>query len=1025
MFELDRVATSEWANPDEVAAQHPFKPGAFWLGRSPAEPPVPLGYLDDRHVCLVSGSRGGKGTSVIINNLCLWEGSLVCIDPKGENATVTAARRGPGSEFCEGMGQAVHVLDPFEAAKVDPSLRSRFNPLEHIDPHHELAPDEVGRIAEALVVSSNSSDPYWDNSARTMLKTIILHVLTSPHFKGHRNLITVRRLITHGDERFFAEMEQDPVLQTEGRKTPSARELLWVGIANNGQHDGKISGQGMLFLETYRHSKPHYESVLQVVSRNTEFLDSTPMQRCLAASDFKLSELKTREEGMSLYLSLPQRYMADHFRWLRMMVTLVANEMEATPGRPAKGHPVLVCLDEFAGLKRMEAIENAVAQIAGFGVKLFFCLQSLEQLKGTYPDKWQTFLSNCGLKLFFNVEDHFSRDEVVKLAGETEIIRTTQSGSENVVTTTSTTTNTGGSVADTTGDSRTHSTNSSSSHGTASSKSRNWGGSRSTGTSKGTSVAHNWGLNPILFRTTSQFLSLLRQDETTNRGSSGGTNTNKGESWGGGNSFSENTGTAHGTGEAVTHNTGKTVTTTTGTAIADGKSTGTTGGWSDGVHKRPLITTDELGFHFSAIRDPKAKSYPGLALVLASGQRPLAIRRANYFEDDEFIGCFDAHPDHPDSRPPPLWRECPVLVPEEAGLAALWEVCPAATPLMLDAWLATEGEATGRGRPLARLKIGWRQTPADRPKWFTAELLVPFSGTLARLACEPGELQPDQELAFIRLNRRKAHLERAEPLPDCIEELVGLLAAENARAEETARRTEHERREEAANLEWKERDRRERVQALEERKHAHFNYQLSRCRGFPKLYLTFGKLPLMLSVGSAALMCVSFPFVLMAQRKGLSQKLDGLLSGFLFSFALLAVTGGLYLFLEWLLGRPRNPLDNPDARVSVQPDGSLQVTPLAPDGSLSPGEALAFVKTAFVHPRLISGGVQLHLPSSQACGEVELGNLALLLHAANINRLKVTNQTEVESHLRGANEVVARAKLRWKDACRANESRAW
>ncbi len=155
------------------------------------------------------------------------------------------------------------------------------------------------------------------------------------------------------------------------------------------------------------------------------------MQRCLEASDFQLSELKTRPGGLSVYLCLPQRYMSTHYRWLRMMIALTVTEMEKVRGRPATGHPVLMVLDEFAGLKRMEVIENAVAQIAGYGVKLFFVLQSLEQLKAVYKDNWETFLANSGLKVFFNLEDNFSRDYVSKLIGETEVMREVRSESES------------------------------------------------------------------------------------------------------------------------------------------------------------------------------------------------------------------------------------------------------------------------------------------------------------------------------------------------------------------------------------------------------------------------------------------------------------------------------------------------------------------------------------------------------------------------------------------------------------------
>src|SRR6185503_260915 len=93
-------------------------------------------------------------------------------------------------------------------------------------------------------------------------------------------------------------------------------------------------------------------------------------------------------------------------------------------------HRILFCLDEFASLKRMEVIENAVAQIAGYGVKLMFVLQSLEQLKATYKDKWETFLSNCGLKIYFALEDYFSREYVSKFIGETEVIREGRTSSQ-------------------------------------------------------------------------------------------------------------------------------------------------------------------------------------------------------------------------------------------------------------------------------------------------------------------------------------------------------------------------------------------------------------------------------------------------------------------------------------------------------------------------------------------------------------------------------------------------------------------
>src|SRR5260370_16217960 len=169
--------------------------------------------------------------------------------------------------------------------------------------------------------------------------------------------------------------------------------------------------------------------------------------------------------------------MSTHYRWLRMMSALTVTEMEKVRGQPVTGHPVLMLLDDFAGLKRMEVIENAVAQIASYGVKLFFVLQSLEQLKAVYKDNWETFLANSGLKVFFNLEDHFSREYVSKLIGETEVIREVRSASD--------------STSESESLSRSTSRSQSESHG----RSQSTGTSENEGTNSSVSTGKSWGAN--------------------------------------------------------------------------------------------------------------------------------------------------------------------------------------------------------------------------------------------------------------------------------------------------------------------------------------------------------------------------------------------------------------------------------------------------------------------------------------------------------------------------------------------------
>jgi type IV secretory pathway TraG/TraD family ATPase VirD4 len=641
-----RVATAEWADPALVETRYAYRDGTVWLGRSASENQLALGYRDDRHVCLVSGSRGGKGTSFIIPSLIEWPGSICVVDPKGENATITAARRGGGSQYADGLGQAVRVLDPFKAGQVDESLRGRFNPLDALDPENEETVDEAGRIADAIVVVHESNDPFWDESARSMVKGLILHVLTAPEYEGRRNLVTLRKLVLRGD------WEAVEALKGAGeRDIPPAHGLLWTAVANNTAFAGLVAGIGDSFTNMLLNSPKQFESVLQVANRNTEFLDSPPMQRSLEKSDFQLSELKTRPEGLSLYLCLPQRFMSTHYRWLRMMIALTVTEMEKVRGRPVTGHPVLLVLDEFAGLKKMEVIENSVAQIAGHGVKMLFVLQSLEQLKAVYKDNWETFLANSGLKIFFNLEDHFSRDYVSKLVGETELIREVRSASDSTSESESYSRSVTHSQSETRG--RSSSTGTSDTAGTNESVSKG----RSSGVSKSKGKSWNWGESESQNWSPGLFFRHYddKRSSGKNTGESLSVNTTKSEGW--------NTGESHGTSQSTSRSRteGTSESWTTGRSETEGTTRGTsrsrTAGTSETIQKRALVTPDEIGQLFSRVDDTEHQAYPGLALVVISGARPVALRRVNYYEDYQFMKMFDPHPDYPFRAPKELTVE--------------------------------------------------------------------------------------------------------------------------------------------------------------------------------------------------------------------------------------------------------------------------------------------------------------------------------------------------------------------------------
>jgi type IV secretory pathway TraG/TraD family ATPase VirD4 len=197
----DLLATARWGDAEYMAQHYPYKKGSFWLGRNPHDPHQSLGFDGDGHIFLAAGSRSGKGRSIIVNNLIKWPGSIVSIDPKGLNATITAARRGQGDKCCDGMGQDVYVLDPMNCADVPDELRAHYNLLDALDPDDGNLSAYADMIADAICVIPEGSDAAeWALEGKEFVSIIIQWVVCAPHIADKdRNLLTVRNLIMEGE----------------------------------------------------------------------------------------------------------------------------------------------------------------------------------------------------------------------------------------------------------------------------------------------------------------------------------------------------------------------------------------------------------------------------------------------------------------------------------------------------------------------------------------------------------------------------------------------------------------------------------------------------------------------------------------------------------------------------------------------------------------------------------------------------------------------------------------------------------
>lgn len=410
------LATASWKVVDSI-----YQKGSIYLGRNAQGDMV--GINDDRHIFTAAGNRAGKGTSLIIPNLYLWEGSAVVIDPKGENAAITAQHRASKS------GHKVVAIDPLGEAGLDDAYLGYYNPLDIIDINSDEAIDSAGMIADSLIVKANSKDMHWDESARDLIMGVILHVCDTEEGEM-RNLGRVLQLLNKGDPEFaqvllIAETEKHKDDEDYMPIPPNGFDALWSHMALtdaiNENVSDLIQGAARSIQEMGDNERG---GVLSTARRNLRFLGTPKIKHALSRTNFDIDALKTSKGGMSIYLCLPARMFPTHARFLRLIISLLLFRMEEIGlAKPVSGHAILFVLDEFAALGHMEMLEKAAGLMAGYGVKLWPIVQDLSQMQKHYKESWQTFLANAGVMTFFANSDLTTLDWLSKRIGQTEIIR--------------------------------------------------------------------------------------------------------------------------------------------------------------------------------------------------------------------------------------------------------------------------------------------------------------------------------------------------------------------------------------------------------------------------------------------------------------------------------------------------------------------------------------------------------------------------------------------------------------------------
>ncbi|HLH02755.1 MAG TPA: type IV secretory system conjugative DNA transfer family protein [Bryobacteraceae bacterium] len=368
-----------------------------------------LRHNGPEHVLAFAPTRSGKGVGLVIPTLLAWSESAIIYDIKGENWARTAGFRHKAGHLC------------FKFSPVEQNASSRFNPLAEIRLFTPRDVSDAQNIANMIVRTGEDSpqERYWQDAASSITTGMILHVCYEAALQGRiacpADLAHTFTIPGQSFRETLAEIlnfEHDPDLShnwhmPHGERTathPVVREKAQEMLDKEDKDFGGVLSTAKTALTLY--SDP-------LVAQNT------------SASDFAIDDLVNHDRPVSLYLVVPP---SDKIRLrplIRLMFTMVVNrltERMVFEGAEQKKnrHRLLLLIDEFPSLNRMEVFADALSYMAGYGLKAYLITQDIRQIVDAYGNN-ESIVSNCHVRIAFAPNQYETAELLSKMTGITTV----------------------------------------------------------------------------------------------------------------------------------------------------------------------------------------------------------------------------------------------------------------------------------------------------------------------------------------------------------------------------------------------------------------------------------------------------------------------------------------------------------------------------------------------------------------------------------------------------------------------------
>lgn len=379
-----RVTTfgsARWGSKSDLIDAGLLKTEGVFLGRWKKQY---IRHDGPEHVLAFAPTRSGKGVGLVIPTLLSWTGSAVIHDIKGENWSLTSGWRSSFSNCVK--------FDPTDFSS------ARFNPLMEVRKGASEVRD-VQNIADILVDPEGTLERrnHWEKTAHSLLVGVILHVL---YAQEDKTLSGCARFLSD-PSRTFEKTLNDML---------SAKHIV---IPNGTREVHPIVAQAA--RELLNKSENERSGVLSTALSFLGLYRDPVIGEITAASDWRIRDLITGDRPISLYLVVPPSDLSRTKPLIRLILNQIGRRLTETMPEPGR-RQILLMLDEFPALGRLDFFESALAFMAGYGVRAYLIAQSLNQIEKAYGPN-HAILDNCHVRIAFSTNDERTAKRISEALG--------------------------------------------------------------------------------------------------------------------------------------------------------------------------------------------------------------------------------------------------------------------------------------------------------------------------------------------------------------------------------------------------------------------------------------------------------------------------------------------------------------------------------------------------------------------------------------------------------------------------------